>query len=190
MDYEKTKAIEIDGRRFTVTKMTPVTAMKVKLMVAAKILPLFEALPLQSLMATFDNVATISDEGFLESLNLDALSRALDALSKDDTLDKLFAYGLTNCFEMLPAGPARVLNPDGTYGVANIEDDPILLLRLIFEVIMHSSKGFFDGSRWTSIFKGTAGMFKQFVPTSMTASLPPSSQDIGGNTNSGTEPTT
>ena len=137
-------------------------------------------------------MANIGNDGFLDNV-LTAISfdRLAEVIAKidDSDLDKLINYSLSHCFEQLPAGPTRVLNPDGTYGVDGVEYDGVFMLRLVIETVWWGVAGFLDGSRWTSIFKPLADLFPQGMPTSMSSSTPPLPEDTGNSMNFGTAPT-
>ena len=186
MNVEKIKLIEVEGRKFQIKKMSSEAAVTVTLLLSSKVLPFFDAIvPLLSMGS--ENM----DE-MIEKLNFVEIAKHLGNFEESD-VKKLFGYGLTNCYEQLSAGPVQVMNPNGTYGVSDAEDDVILALRLVIEGIMHGVSGFFTASRWTSMFPMLAGAldtFKQSVQTSMNSSSPPSSQDTGNSANLGTEPTT
>ena len=160
MNPDKIKTVEIDGRTFQIYKMSAKTSLKVTKILAAKILPFLDSFLGGKLIAT-DNM----DE-FLQHISLDEIANAVDKIEEAD-LDKLIDYGLTHCYEKLPAGLTQVLTSNGTYSVTGVEDDMMMTLRLTVEAIMWSVAGFLDASRWTSTFQGLGTMFRQFTPTSM-----------------------
>jgi len=183
MFADKLKTVEMNGRKFQIRKMDAKTSWKTKLILGAKVLPFLDSF-LNNGMPEMNNI----DE-FLSGIELDKIALAMEKIGEED-VDRLFNYGLSHCYEVLHAGPVQVLNPNGTYGVADVEYDDVLALGLIVEAFKWSLEGFFEGSRWTSIFQGMGGLFQQFAPMSMTSSSPPLSPDIGNNTNFGTELTT
>ena len=91
-----------------------------------------------------------------------AIQGCLDTL-EDKDLDKVIDTSLQHCSEILPAGTANVLNMDGTYGVANVDTDVILTLRLVTEALVFNYEGFFDANLWRSKFSPVVDMFKQNV---------------------------
>jgi len=160
MNPDKMKTVEIGGRNFIFYKMSAKTSLKVTKILAAKVLPFLDSfLGLGGKMPEGDSL----DE-FLSGISLDVISEAIDKIDEAD-LDKLIDYGLTHCYEKLPAGQTQVLNPNGTYGVAGVEDDMLFTLRLTVEAIMWSVAGFFDASRWTSMFQGMATIFQPNAST-------------------------
>ena len=106
-----------------------------------------------------DQVQEMGMDSFLEDLDLYKISTALDNID-DETIDKLVNYSLQCCYEALPAGNAQVLNASGTYGVAGVEDDLFLTIRLSIEAITWSASSFFHEGRWTSTFQPIANLLQ------------------------------
>lgn len=162
---DKVKVIDVEGRTFHVTKMSPKTSIKVVKMLGAKVLPFLDSLPIDKLMGGNENGAENSTDlmgsvdDFLQDLDLYKIATALDAID-DETIDKLIDCGLSHCFEPLSAGNARVLNQDGTYGVQGIDDDIVITVRLTLEAITWSVASFFQGNRWGSMFQSVGAMFQ------------------------------
>jgi len=162
MSVDKVKTVEIDGRKFQVYKMSAKTSLKVTKILAAKILPFLDSfLGLDGKLPEGDNM-----DDFLSTISLEKIADAIDHIDEAD-LEKLIDYGLSHCYEQLAGGATQVLNSNGTYGVAGVEDDMIFTLRLTVEAIAWSVSGFFDASRWTSMFQGMGDIFKLNMPTSM-----------------------
>ncbi|MBO0571857.1 hypothetical protein FDF50_08285 [Clostridium botulinum] len=133
------KDIEINERKFRLNKMDARTGsfMLFKLM---KILtPIFKNIKV-------DNTEDIS----LDDINLTDLMSSIFDLQEDE-----FRYIQDNCLrvveEILPAGPAKVLDKYGNFGIMNIELDTSLLTNLTIQSLVFNVKGFFDGSPLTSI---------------------------------------
>ncbi|AUN22246.1 TPA: phage tail assembly chaperone [Clostridium botulinum] len=136
---ETCKDIEINERKFRLNKMDARTGsfMLFKLM---KILtPIFKNIKV-------DNTEDIS----LDDINLTDLMSSIFDLQEDE-----FRYIQDNCLrvveEILPAGPAKVLDKYGNFGIMNIELDTSLLTNLTIQSLVFNVKGFFDGSPLTSI---------------------------------------
>ncbi|GAA0083128.1 phage tail assembly chaperone [Clostridium sporogenes] len=136
---ETCKDIEINERKFRLNKMDARTGsfMLFKLM---KILtPIFKNIKV-------DNAEDIS----LDDINLTDLMSSIFDLQEDE-----FRYIQDNCLrvveEILPAGPAKVLDKYGNFGIMNIELDTSLLTNLTIQSLVFNVKGFFDGSPLTSI---------------------------------------
>jgi len=159
---ERINNIEVDGRKFHVRKFNARMGLRVSKLLIAKLLPVLDTF-LPSLMGGNNLGVNLSDTAWMDEmlniLSLDKIANALD-LIEDSDLDKLINYSLSHCYELLPAGPTQVLKQDGTYGVADVEDDMLITLRLIAESIQWSVRDFFDGKRWSSIFKPMADSFQ------------------------------
>ena len=179
MNPEKLKFVEVNGRKFAIMKMSAKNSLKVARLLTAKVLPF-----LDSFMELFKNGDLLDEnseaslDDFLSVISLDVIAEALDKVDDAD-LDKLINFGLSHCYEVLPAGQMLVLNQNGTYGVSGIDDDAMFTLRLTIEAIAWSVQGFFDASRWTSMFQGMASFFQQNASTLINSteentSLPPS----------------
>ena len=152
---DKTKTIEIEKRTFVIHKFDAKSALKISKLVLAKILPIFDTV-LPVISASTD----LSQIKVDEAINLEAIAKALDLIDDKD-LDRIIDVSLQYTFEQLKSGLVRVLNSDGTYGVIGVEDDPVIVLRLVIESIAWSLRGFFDGSRLTSVLAPLTGLLTQ-----------------------------
>ncbi len=133
--------IEVNGRKFRLNKMDARTGsyMLFKLM---KILgPIFKNIKI-------DNIEDVN----LDDINLTDLMSSIFNLPENE-----FRYIQDNCLkvveEILPAGPARVIDKYGNFGVLNIEFDTALLMNLTIQSLIFNVKGFFAGSPLTSIME-------------------------------------
>jgi len=169
----KTKLITIEGRGFQISKFTPLVGIVIAKTFLAKVLPVFQGfLPMIKKAIAGD---TESAEDLLANidqfLNFDALSVALDKVSPSD-LEYVMNRSLMCCHELLSAGPAQVLNPDGSYGVPDVEDDIVLALRLVCESVMWGLGDFFDAERCVSLLKPLSSSWPQNQQTTtLTSSL-------------------
>ena len=154
-----TKNIDVEGRKFVVRKYTAIDGLKVVKTLTAKILPVFQSfMPLvneaQKGSVNADHI--LSNLG--SYLSMDTISQTLDKVAPGD-LDFIMQKSLMCVFEVLPAGDMAiggvngtpVLNADGTYGVVDVEYDPLLVLRLVCEAVLWGIGDFFDGKRLISI---------------------------------------
>lgn len=138
-------------RKFAIKKYTALDGLKIAKVFVAKILPVFQTfIPLidEARKGKANAEHILSHLG--QYLTLDTIAETLDKISPDD-LDYIMEKSLMSVYEVLPAGDAQVLNPDGTYGVVDVEHDPLLVLRLVCEVVMWGVGDFFDGNRLASI---------------------------------------
>ncbi|MDU5080229.1 phage tail assembly chaperone [uncultured Tissierella sp.] len=150
------KIIEIEGRRFRITKYDAATAIKLSKLLAAKLLPAFNSI---TDVLFGDKGKKVDMNNVSDFLNFESISRALDLVSDED-LNKIIDSSLNVCEEELPAGFTKVKNANGSYAVMNLEFDPVLVMRLVVESIMWGISGFFDVSRLTSILKPLSNLFQ------------------------------
>lgn len=99
--------------------------------------------------------------GLHEKLGMEAPQGA-PAMSKADFIE-LQKDCLGVCAELLPAGPAPVLNPNGTYGVEDF--DMKTALALTVQVLVWNLKDFFDENLWSSLFEGLQSIFPPAAQT-------------------------
>mgnify|MGYP000069945271 CR=1 FL=1 len=151
---ENTKTIQVEERTFLIKKMNAKSSLKLAKTILAKSLPAFSVF--------FEETKAKKVETVKENDMFLAIQNCLDSL-EDNDLDKVIDTSLQHCSEILPAGATNVLNIDGTYGVANIDTDVVLTLRLVTEVLLFNYEGFFDVSLWRSKFSPIVDTFKQNV---------------------------
>jgi len=166
------KNIEIEDRKFSVYKYPAIDGIKIAKVLAAKILPVFQNfMPLltKSQKGEVNAESVLSNLG--DFLSLDTIADTLDKIAPTD-LNYIMQVSLYNAFESLPAGEARVLNADGTYGVIDVEYDALLVLRLVCEVVMWGIGDFFDGKRLASVMKPLSSSLPQMQKTSTNTSSP------------------
>jgi hypothetical protein len=146
----------LSTRRFKVQKYPAMDGLKIAKVFIAKILPVFQTfIPLigEARKVKGGDGRSVLDnmlDNLGQYLSLEGIAETLDKIGPDD-LDYIMKMSLQNVFEVLPAGDEPVMNPDGTYGVNDIEFDPMLVLRLVCEVVLWGVGDFFDGNRWASI---------------------------------------
>lgn len=141
----------ISCRKFTIYKYPALDGLKIAKVFVAKILPVFQTfIPLidEARKGKANAEHILSNLG--QYLTLDTIAETLDKIAPDD-LDYIMQKSLMSAYEVLPAGDAQVMNPDGTYGVMDMEYDPLLVLRLVCEVVLWGVGDFFDGNRLASI---------------------------------------
>jgi hypothetical protein len=161
-----TKTIEVEERTFVVKKYPAIEGLKIAKVLMAKILPMFQSF--MPLIAESQKDGGVSAEKVLANLgdylSLDSIADTLDKVTPAD-FEYIMQKSLQSAFEMLPAGEAQVLNNDGTYGVLDVEHDPLLVLRLVCEVVMWGIGDFFDGKRLTSIMSPLSSSFPRTQKT-------------------------
>lgn len=137
----KYKDIEINGRNFIINKMDARTGSFMLFKVMGILGPMVKNL-------TVEQLTNLE----LDNINVGEVFIALCSLSEDD-----FRYIQDNCLmvveEKLPAGPAKILDKHGNYGVLDIEDDTALIITLTIHSLVFNVKGFFLGSPLASKLK-------------------------------------
>ena len=132
--------VDVEGRKFQIQKMNAKTAVKTARILGGYVTQLA---PLVNDIQTGD---------------LSAFGQVLSGI-KDEDIDKLIDFALPCVYEMKPAGAVQVVNPDtGSYNVQNLEDDPVLIMRLVYEAVREGVAGFFQGNRLASVFEGVTSL--------------------------------
>lgn len=136
------KDIEISERKFRLNKMDAQTGSFMLFKVIGIIKPIFKNMKVEDL-----------EDFTADKLNIADVIEALCSLSEKD-----FRYIQENCLkiveEILPAGPTRVLDKYGNYGVLNIEFNTGLIMALTVHSLIFNVQGFFEGIPLASMLKG------------------------------------
>lgn len=136
------KDIEINNRKFRLKKMDARTGSYMLFKLVKILTPIFKNLKIDNL-----------DDIKIDDLNLMDLMSSIFDLPEEE-----FRYVQDNCLkvveELLPAGPARVLDKHGNYGVLDVEFNTGLLMNLTIQSLVFNVAGFFEGSPLSSIIKG------------------------------------
>lgn len=155
-----TKSIDVEGRKFLVTKYTAMDGLKIAKLLIAKLLPAFQDfLPaLKQVKGSKTNTEDVLS-GLIDNLSLETISNALDKVSEAD-FDYIVKKSLQCISEQLPGGNAPVIDGNGNYGILDIEYDPLLVMRLTYEAVMWGCSNFFDGDRLASVMKPLSSSFQ------------------------------
>ncbi|MFV3013559.1 phage tail assembly chaperone [Clostridium botulinum] len=136
--------IEINGRKFRLNKLDARTGSYMLFKLTKIITPILKGL----------NIENIDD---IDDIKISDLNFTELASSIFDLPEKEFRYIQDNCLrvveEILPAGPAKVIDKYGKFGVMDIEFDTALLMNLTIQSLVFNVKGFFAGSPLTSIME-------------------------------------
>lgn len=139
---ERTKIIEIDGRKFVLCKFNALTGSYILFKLTKIITPILN---------TLKNVDELS-ELKLEDINLTELASSLFTLKEEE-----FSYIQEHCLkstnEVLPAGNVAVLNEFGVWGNEGLEFDTALVLNLTLKELVFNIAPFFTGLQSSSIMK-------------------------------------
>ena len=134
------KIIELEGRKFKITKFDAMKGSYMLFKVIGIITPLIETLR-KSCKGNAKDVKDIKDIN-LEGLNFTEIAAGLVNMKEQD-----FKYiqenCLKSCYEILAAGDAPVLNENGTYGIIGIETDLKTVMALTIHSLMFNVSGFF-----------------------------------------------
>ncbi|MBE1304568.1 hypothetical protein G4W71_11100 [Clostridium botulinum] len=138
---ETCKDIEINERKFRLNKMDARTGSYMLFNLMKILGPIFKNIKV-------DNIEDIS----LDDINLTDLVSSIFNLPENE-----FRYIQDNCLkvveELLPAGPAKILDKYGNFGVMDIEFNTGLLMNLTIQSLVFNVKGFFEESPLTSIME-------------------------------------
>lgn len=135
------KDIEVNERNFRINKMDARTGSFMLFKVIGILSPILKN-------KTKDQI----EETSLDDINIGEVLAALCNISEED-----FRYVQDNCLqaveEILPAGPARVFDKYGNYGVLDIECNTGLVMTLTVHSLIFNVIGFFEGSPLASVMK-------------------------------------
>lgn len=136
------KDIEINDRKFRLNKMDARTGSYMLFKLMKILTPIFKNVSEESLK-----------DKKIEDLNLTELAESLFELREEE-----FKYIQDNSLyvvdEILKAGPQKVLNKSGEWGILNIEFDTALVMNLTVQSLVFNVQGFFEGSPLISMMKG------------------------------------
>lgn len=140
------KDIEINGRTFRLKKLDARTGSYMLFKLVKILTPIFKGIKFE------DVKKNIKEDVKEDDINITELMSSIFDLPENE-----FRYIQDNCLrvveELLPAGPANVLDNYGNYGILNIEFDTMLLMNLTVQSLIFNVSGFFEGSPLTSMLK-------------------------------------
>lgn len=136
-NIENYKDIELSGRKWRIKKFDARTGSYILFKVLGLFTPVLKSLDIKSIKEIKD-----------ENINLTEIAANMMSLEEKD-----FKYiqdkCLQVCYEILPGGPAPVLNDSGNYGVIGIENDIATVLGLTAHALVFNISGFFAASHST-----------------------------------------
>ena len=144
---------EVEGEKLTfqVHKMNALDGSFLLKFVAEKIIPLIDGF--QAIFVapegeiTEENIEEIAKKR-TDSI-LEVVPKALASISKEELFD-FEKQCLNNVDLLLPAGYQKVMS-GGSFGVEEVEYDPILALILCYDVVQFNFSGFFAGRGLSSL---------------------------------------
>jgi hypothetical protein len=149
MERENFKNIEISGRKWRIEKFDALTACYLAYQLMAQAMPMGLGKQIPGMPAN-DGAKIMSEVEF----------------------KALIKKCLGVCYEILPARNAPVINPNGSWGVLGVENDPVLVIGLLIHAITFNVQGFFDGGALTEL-KASLADIKLFNASTSTNSSTP-----------------
>jgi hypothetical protein len=145
---EKSKIVEIAGRKWRIEKFDALTGSYIAYKVMGNSLP--GAIDSQVTGGNAPERKLMSKQEFME-IQMDCLRV---------------------CYEILPAGGAPVIGENGSWGVTNIETDTMTVLMLTIHALIFNISGFFDGNALKDLAESFKGMILFNAPTSTNGPTP------------------
>lgn len=130
----KHKDIEINGRKFRIKKFSARTGSFILFKMTTLLAPLLKGMS-PNINASLENVDVNKMIENLMSLHI-----------SEQDFDYLQSKSLQVCYELLPAGPAPVLNEYGDFGVLDLEDDLATVMSLTIQALAFNMTSFFQDS--------------------------------------------
>lgn len=145
------KIVELKGRKFVIKKFDARTGSFMLIKVTGIVAPMLKGMDLNKI------TAKNKDEVNLNDIDVAKVVSGLTSLSEQD-FNYINDKCLQVCFEVLPAGPTRVMNPDGNFGVIGLENDAATTLPLVAHTLIFNVMGFFGAELFSSISRGISSM--------------------------------
>ena len=131
---QKEKHIELGGRKWIIGKFDALTGSYIATKLMASALP----------------------KGMEDKMDMN-LPKGRSFMSREE-FTELQIECLKVCYEDLKAGKAPVMGANNAWGVADIEDDMVLVMSLTIHALIHNVSGFFEGSALTDLVGSFKGM--------------------------------
>ena len=145
------KEVEIKGRKFVVKKFDARTGSFMLIKVMGLIAPMFKNMDLKKIQVEDE------EELNLKGIDIAGVISSLSSLTEQD-FNYIHDKCLQVCFENLQAGPTKVMNADGNFGVIGLENDSATTLALVAHTLIFNVTGFFGEKAFSSISKVISGM--------------------------------
>lgn len=154
---EKYKDVTVKGQDYRIGKFTAIDGAfivpKAAGMLAPIVGPLFESVDLTKFIKAPEDID-------FKGLNLAAILGPLSSLKEED-----FKYLLDKCLKVcqakMPSGYVPVVYDNGSFSVAELEEDSSSILALMVHALIHNLAGFFSGSPLTGLLSGIPGISSQ-----------------------------
>lgn len=145
--HEDFKEVEIRDRKFVIKKFDARTGSFMLIKVTGLIAPMLKGLDLKKMQAKEEGAFDLKD------IDIAAVVSGLTSLPEQD-FNYIYDKCLQVCFENLSAGPTRVMNQDGSFGVIGLETDSLTTLTLVAHALIFNVTGFFSGSPLAGMLGG------------------------------------
>ncbi|HWQ41892.1 MAG TPA: hypothetical protein VN456_07635 [Desulfosporosinus sp.] len=150
------KEVEIKGRKFIVKKFDARTGSFMLIKVAGIIGPMLKGLDINKIKVESGKTPD------LKGIDITSITSGLSGLSEEE-FNYIHDKCLQVCFETLPAGPTKVMNNDGTFGVSGLDTNSASTLALVAHALMFNVTGFFSESVFSSIVEGAMNSIQSTV---------------------------
>lgn len=148
MARETEKIVDIMGRKFKIRKFDAFTGSYIMFQLMEKVLPMALESKVPVDTASGDAAHTLQDE--LPANRMHMSRKEFETLQRDC---------LSVVSEVLPSGPRPVLNPNGTWGLNDIEHNTMLVLLLTIHALAFNVGDFFAAGGLTELQSSLAGIF-------------------------------
>lgn len=149
-NHEDFKEVEIKNRKFVIRKFDARTGSFMLIKVTGLIAPMFKGLDLNKIKSGDGK------DPDLNGIDIAGVVSGLTSLTESD-FNYIHDKCLQVCFEALPAGPTRVMNLDGNFGVVGLDTDASTTLALVAHALIFNVTSFFSGSPLAGVLGGLLG---------------------------------
>ena len=132
---EKFKYIELGGRKWVIGKFDALTGSYIATKLMSSALP----------------------SGMEKQMEGVPLPKGRSFMSREEFME-LQIECLKVCYEDLKAGKAPVMGANNAWGVADVDDDMVLVMSLTIHVLIHNVAGFFEEGKLQDLIGSFKGM--------------------------------
>lgn len=170
------KTVELKGRKFKIRTFDAMTGSYIAFTLFEKMMPMGVE---EKVLATLQAEGT--DPGLVVPQGRTLMSKGEFYAFMRDCLSVVY--------EELPGRDAPILNPNGSWGVPDLQNDTMLVLLLVINALAFNVSDFFAGGGLKDLAASIRDLMPSNIQTSMPGFMPPSSPGDGSSTSSGTERT-
>lgn len=144
------KEVELNDKKFVIKKFDARTGSFMLIKVTGIIAPMLKGLDVSGVKIVDGKIPDV--EG-IKGIDIMDIVSGLTSLTEQN-FNYIHDKCLQVCFQNLPAGPTRVMNPDGNFGVIGLDTDSSTTLALVAHTLIFNVTGFFSGSPLGSVLGG------------------------------------